>query len=146
MRHAQFGLGLLLWFALPVAGASGQAAVPSGSQPAAGAQTSPEAAAPDADGAYDVSGPGVSPPVVVHSVDPSFGEEARYHKFSCTVVVGLIVDYKGMPQKVHVTKGVGNSLDDRAVEAVRQYRFKPAKKDGVPVPVKVLVAVNFKSF
>ena len=86
----------------------------------------------------------VSVPQVIHHVPPEFSEEARKEKFGGVVVVGLIVDTNGLPQQVHVLRGVGHGLDEKAVEAVRHYRFHPAMENGKPVPVQVNVEVNFQ--
>ena len=91
-------------------------------------------------------GGGVSSPEVIFKVEPEFSEEARKAKFMGVVTVNLIVDTKGMPQNVHVVRGVGMGLDQKALEAVRQYRFKPAMENGHPVPVQVNVEVNFQIF
>jgi protein TonB len=89
-------------------------------------------------------GGGVSSPVVLHQVEPEFSEEARKAKFSGNVLVYLFVDPDGKPSHVRVVKPVGMGLDEKAVEAVRQYRFKPAMKDGKPVQVDLYVEVNFQ--
>jgi len=91
-------------------------------------------------------GGGVSSPEVIFKVEPEFSEEARKAKFMGVVTVNLIVDTKGLPQNVHVVRGVGMGLDQKALEAVRQYRFKPAMENGKPVPVQVNVEVNFQIF
>lgn len=91
-------------------------------------------------------GGGVSAPEVIFKVEPEFSEEARKAKFMGVVTVNLIVDAKGLPQNVHVLRGVGMGLDEKALEAVRQYRFKPAMENGHPVPVQVNVEVNFQIF
>lgn len=91
-------------------------------------------------------GGGVSMPVVIHSVEPEFSEEARKAKFQGEVTVELIVDVNGVPQNVRVVRGVGMGLDERAVEAAKQYRFKPAMENGKPVPVALDIAVNFQIF
>ncbi len=96
-------------------------------------------------GVYHIGG-GVRPPSVIYSVDPEFSEEARKAKFSGNVLVDLIVDEQGMPSHVRVARGVGMGLDEKAVEAVRQYKFKPATKDGKPVKVELTVEVNFQIF
>jgi protein TonB len=56
------------------------------------------------------------------------------------------VDTNGKPQNVHVLRGVGMGLDEKAVEAVKQYKFKPAMESGKPVPVDLNIEVNFKTF
>jgi len=88
-------------------------------------------------------GGGVSAPAVVHSVQPEFTEEARQASYQGSCSIQLIVDAQGNPQNVHVTKHLGMGLDEKAVEAVRQYRFKPAMYDGHPVAVQIVVEVDF---
>src|ERR1700761_2847545 len=93
-------------------------------------------------GVYHVGG-GVSPPVLIHSVDAEFSDEARRAKVQGVSVVSLIVDAQGMPQRVSVMRKLGQGLDEKAIEAVRQYRFKPSTYQGKPVPVEITVEVNF---
>lgn len=88
-------------------------------------------------------GGGVSAPAVIHSVQPEFTEEARQSQFQGTCSIQLIVDAQGNPQNVHVTKHLGMGLDEKAIEAVRQYKFKPAMYQGHPVPVQIVVEVEF---
>ena len=88
-------------------------------------------------------GGGVSAPVVVYSVEPEFSEEARRAKFSGNVLVSLWVDEKGIPSHVHVVHSVGMGLDEKAVAAVKQYRFKPAMENGKPVMVEMYIDVTF---
>ncbi len=96
-------------------------------------------------GVFQVGG-SVRAPVLTYSVDPEFSEEARKAKFSGNVQVALVVDDQGRPKNIHVERGVGMGLDEKAVEAVRQYKFKPAMKDGKPVPVELYIEVNFQIF
>lgn len=91
-------------------------------------------------------GGGVTMPVVIRQVSPEFSDEARAAKFNGSVLVGMIVNSQGVPENVHVIRGVGMGLDENAVLAVRQYRFRPAIEDGKPVPVLVNVEVNFQTF
>jgi protein TonB len=91
-------------------------------------------------------GGGVSAPEVIFKVEPEFSEEARKAKFMGVVTVNLIVDTAGRAQNVRVIRGVGMGLDQKALEAVRQYRFKPAMENGHPVPVQVNVEVQFQIF
>lgn len=57
-----------------------------------------------------------------------------------------MVDEDGNPQNVRVIRPLGMGLDEKAIEAVRRYRFNPALKDGVPVPVEIKVEVNFRLY
>jgi len=91
-------------------------------------------------------GGGVSAPVLIYSVEPEFSEEARKAKVAGNVLVNLWVDTQGNPSHVHVIRGVGMGLDEKAAEAVRQYRFKPAMENGKPVLVELNVEVNFQIF
>jgi periplasmic protein TonB len=61
-------------------------------------------------------------------------------------LISLIVDAQGNPQNPRVVQRLGMGLDEKALEAVLKYRFKPAKKDGKPVPVRISVMVNFRLF
>ena len=91
-------------------------------------------------------GGGVIGPKIIYQPEPEFSEEARKAKFMGVVTVSLIVDATGKPQNVHVTRGVGMGLDEKAMEAVKQYRFKPATENGKPVAVYLNVEVNFEIF
>jgi protein TonB len=91
-------------------------------------------------------GGGVSEPVVLYAPEPEFSEEARKAKVAGNVLVYLQVDTNGRPTHVHVIRGIGLGLDEKAVEAVRQYKFKPAMENGHPVPVEMNVEVNFQIF
>jgi len=91
-------------------------------------------------------GGGVSAPILTFKVDPEFSEEARKSKTAGNVLVNLIVNAQGRPENVHVLRGVGMGLDEKAVEAVRQYKFTPAMEAGKPVAVELNVEVNFEIF
>jgi protein TonB len=91
-------------------------------------------------------GGGVSAPVLIYSVEPEFSEEARKAKVAGNVLVNLWVGTDGMPSHVRVLRGVGMGLDEKAMEAVRQYKFRPAMENGKPVLVELNVEVNFQIF
>jgi protein TonB len=93
-------------------------------------------------GVMNVGG-GVSAPQVIHSVDPAFTPQARAANLQGTVSIQLIVDPQGNPQNVHVVRHLGMGLDEKAVEAVRQYKFRPAMYQGHPVAVQMIVDVAF---
>jgi protein TonB len=93
-------------------------------------------------------GDGVSAPKAIFQPEAEFSDEARRAKYEGTVVVTLIVDANGNPQNVHVTRTLGMGLDEKAVEAVQKYKFKPAvdQKTGKGVPVMVSVEVRFRLY
>ena len=88
----------------------------------------------------------VSPPVLIHSVAPQFSQESKTAKISGNVLVNLVVDQSGIPTNVRIVRGIGYGLDEKAVEAVSKYRFKPAMEHGQPVPVEINIQVNFQIF
>ena len=96
-------------------------------------------------GVFRVGG-SVSAPVLIYKVEPQYSEEARKAKYQGTVVIWMIVDVDGLPHNIRVVKSVGLGLDERAAEAVRQWRFKPALRLGQPVPVYTTVEVTFRLF
>ena len=91
-------------------------------------------------------GGGVSAPQVIHSVDPEFTDEARRAKYQGVVSIRLIVDRQGNPQNIHVARHLGMGLDEKAIEAVRQYKFSPAMYQGHAVPVQMEINVNFQLY
>jgi protein TonB len=94
-------------------------------------------------GAYRIGG-GVSSPSVLSKVEPEYSEEARKAKWQGTVVLQLVVDEHGLPKDPKVTRSLGLGLDQKAIEAVMKWRFKPGMKDGKPVPVIATIEVNFR--
>lgn len=94
-------------------------------------------------GAFRVGG-GVSAPSVLFKVEPEYSEEARKAKFQGTVVLAIIVDPSGKARDIRVIRPLGLGLDEKAIEAVMKWRFKPGLKDGAAVPVQATVEVNFR--
>ena len=91
-------------------------------------------------------GGNVSAPVLIYSVAPEFTEQAKKPKIAGNVLVNVVIDQNGIPTNVRVVRGIGNGLDEKAVEAVSKYRFKPSMERGQPVPVEINIEVNFQSF
>jgi TonB family protein len=89
---------------------------------------------------------GVTAPVAIYKPDPEYSEEARKAKYQGTVVLGMIVDANGRPRNLKVERGLGMGLDEKALEAVRTWKFEPAQKDGKPVAVLISVEVAFRLF
>lgn len=90
------------------------------------------------------AGNGVSKPELIHKVEPEYSEEARKAKFQGVVVLYIVVDQNGNAVTPRVMKSLGLGLDEKAMEAVRQWKFKPGYKDGKPVAVAATVEVNFR--
>jgi TonB family protein len=93
-------------------------------------------------GAFRVGG-GVSAPKAIYAPDPEYSEEARKVKHMGTVVLWLVVGPDGKPRDIKVLRTLGLGLDEKAIEAVRNWRFEPAMKDNKPVAVQINVEVNF---
>ena len=97
-------------------------------------------------GVYHVGG-GVSAPVPIFTPEAEFSDEARRAKYQGVCLISLIVDAQGNPQNPRVVRPLGMGLDEKALEAVRKYKFKPAMKDGrTPVPVMMSIEVNFRLY
>ena len=94
-------------------------------------------------GAYTI-GAGVSAPRLLFKVEPEYSEEARKAKWQGTVLLTVIVDETGRPNHISVLRSLGLGLDQKAIDAVSQWRFKPGLKDGKAVPVIATVEVNFR--
>jgi TonB family protein len=96
-------------------------------------------------GVFKVGG-GISAPQPVSTPDPEYTEQARQAKTQGTCILWMIVDDQGRPRDIRVVRGLGFGLDAKAIDAVRQWKFQPAMKDGHPVNVQISVEVGFKLF
>ena len=96
-------------------------------------------------GVYRIGG-GVSAPRLIYGPDPEFSEEARKANYQGTVVLWVIVGTDGRTHEIRVQRPLGMGLDEKAIEAVRVWRFEPARKNGQPVAVQVNVEVNFRLY
>jgi TonB family protein len=94
-------------------------------------------------GAFRV-GNGVTAPVLLYKKEPEYSEEARKAKYQGTVVLYVQVDPSGKATHISVTRSLGLGLDEKAIEAVKQWKFKPGYKDGKPVTVEASIEVNFR--
>lgn len=94
-------------------------------------------------GVYRVGG-GVSAPLLVYKKEPEYSEEARKAKYQGTVTLYVEVDTSGKATNIRVLHSLGLGLDEKAIEAVKQWKFKPGQKDGKPVPVAASIEVNFR--
>ena len=89
-------------------------------------------------------GSGITPPRVLQEVKAEYTDEARRSGITGEVVMEIVVRRDGSVSDVKLLRGLGGGLNDRARQAVRQWRFAPATRQGVPVDVIVEVAVEFK--
>jgi protein TonB len=96
-------------------------------------------------GVFRVGG-GVSAPKVTYQPDPEYSEEARKAKYQGVCVLSLIVGPDGKPRDVKVARSLGLGLDEKAIEAVNQWKFEAAQKDGKPVAVAINVEVTFRLY
>jgi len=92
----------------------------------------------DATASYD------KPPVLLSKRDADYPDEARKAKYQGTVLLSVEIDDSGSPVNVQVVRSLGLGLDERAIEAVKQWRFRPAMKNGQPVAIQITVEVNFR--
>jgi len=97
-------------------------------------------------GGVEHIGGGVKAPTAIYTIDPEFSEEARRAKYQGEVMVQIIVDAQGNVQSPRVVRPLGMGLDEKALEAVMKYKFKPGTKDGKPVAVYMTVAINFRLY
>jgi TonB family protein len=94
-------------------------------------------------GVFKVGG-GVSAPALISKTDPEYSEEARKAKYSGIVVLAIVVDTEGRAQNIRVVKSLGMGLDEKAIEAVSKWKFRPGMKGGVAVNVSAQIEVNFR--
>jgi TonB family protein len=87
-----------------------------------------------------------TPPVATYIPVAEYSEQARKAKFNGVVLVSILVNEEGVPIDPKITRSVGMGLDEKAVESVLQYKFKPAMKDGAPVEARIMVEVNFRLY
>ncbi len=96
-------------------------------------------------GVFRVGG-GVLAPKPITTPDPQYTEQARQAKYEGTCILAMIVGPDGKPHDIRVQRGLAMGLDQKAIEAVQQWRFEPATKDGRPVAVQISVEVSFKLY
>ena len=96
-------------------------------------------------GVFRVGG-GVSAPRSIFQPDPEYSEEARKAKYQGTCVLWLVVGPDGQPARYQSGPQPGLGLDEKAIEAVKQWKFEPAMKDGKPVAVQINVEVSFRLY
>jgi protein TonB len=97
----------------------------------------------NAGGGHFRAGKGITQPRIIYGPDPEFSEEARKAKYQGLCVLEVTVDVNGLPTNIRVVNSLGMGLDEKAIEAVKNWRFEPAMKDGHPLAVTVNLEVDF---
>jgi periplasmic protein TonB len=93
-------------------------------------------------GIFRVGG-GVSAPTVVSRVEPQYSEEARKARYQGTVILEAIVRRDGTVDIQRVVRSLGFGLDENAIQALKQWKFRPGMRNGIPVDVSLNIEVNF---
>jgi protein TonB len=86
----------------------------------------------------------VTAPALVYKIEPEYSEQARKAKYQGTVVLSIEVDEDGKPRAFPVVQGLGLGLDEKAIEAVSRWKFRPAYRDGRAVTAPATIEVNFR--
>jgi TonB family protein len=94
------------------------------------------------DGVYQVGG-GVTSPTVVSRVEPEYSEDARKARYQGTVLLEAIIRKDGRIDTIRLLRSLGFGLDQNAIDALKQWRFRPGMKNGKPVDVTINIAVSF---
>jgi len=81
---------------------------------------------------------------VLYKVEPEFSDEARKAKYQGTVLLTIEVGEDGKPHKLRVLRGLGLGLDEKAIEAVSRWIFRPALRNGHPIRAAATIEVNFR--
>jgi TonB family protein len=87
-----------------------------------------------------------TPPFPIHTVDADFADPFAQHPFVQVAVVTVLVGEDGLPKDVHVRRGLGFGLDEKAAAAVKHYRFLPATQKGKVIAASRDVMVSFVKF
>src|SRR5262249_52266914 len=96
-------------------------------------------------GNFKMGGGGSAPPALFLARSGDLGE-ARKAKYQGTVVLFMVVGPDGLAREIRVMRSVGMGLDEKAIEAVRTWRFEPARRDGQAVAVQINVEVSFRLY
>jgi TonB family protein len=90
--------------------------------------------------------PGTKMPTLIHNSEAEYSDVARKKKIQGAVTLDTIVDEEGNTTGIRVLKSLGYGLDEKAVQSVSRYKFRPAMLDGHPIAVRITVEVNFKLY
>jgi len=87
---------------------------------------------------------GVTAPSVLLKVEPEYSDLARGVRGEGRVVLSMTIDEGGVPRAIKVARSLSLPLDQRAIEAVEKWRFRPGMKDGKPVAAQASIEVRFR--
>jgi len=90
------------------------------------------------------SSPDIVLPRPIYKVEPQYTEDAKAAKIQGSVKLSMVIDEQGQAEDIRVVTSLDPGLDEEATEAVRQWQFAPATKDGAPVPFPAFIEVNFR--
>jgi TonB family protein len=93
---------------------------------------------------YHIGDEALTPPVPTYTVKPQYPPQALAERLEGTVLLQLEVSLDGLPENIRVTQPLDEELDAAAVEATRQWRFEPGRKDDAPVRVEVAMEMTFR--
>jgi protein TonB len=85
-----------------------------------------------------------NPPQVIQKADPEYTPEALEARLAGTVMLSVVIDPDGNATEIKLVRGLGKGLDEKAVECVQKWHFKPGMRNGEPVSVKATVEINFR--
>jgi TonB family protein len=88
--------------------------------------------------------PGLTAPVLIERTEPRYPEAARQGGLGGVVGLELTIDEEGAVSEARVVHPAGFGFDEAAVEAARQFKFKPATRDGRPIAATVLFDQEFR--
>lgn len=91
-------------------------------------------------------GPDMSPPSIIRKIQPEYTQQARQAKYQGSVLIDTVIGKDGHAKNAAVRRGLGMGLDEKALEAVANWKFEPARlrKNNLPVEVKVTIEMNFR--
>lgn len=90
------------------------------------------------------AGNGITAPIPIYQPDPNYSDKARQANYEGTVVLAVVVGPDGRVHDPRVSRSLGMGLDEKAIEKVKTWRFKPATRCGKPVPIQIKVEITFK--
>lgn len=130
----------------PSGGRGSRGGIGDGDEGGVGSGTGPGSGSDDWTGGSGAkhSGGGVTAPVLLSKIEPEFSEEARKAKLQGTVVLVAEIDTEGRVRRMRIVRNLGLGLDEKAMEAVNQWKFRPGLKNGKPAVVAAVIEVTFR--